>query len=63
MLTRGTACYGSGKMMGSGMIQHDCDTCDGVGKVDKTDYAATDVYKEARNEIMNALKASELDSS
>ena len=26
-------CYGSGKVMGGGMMQHDCDECDGSGKI------------------------------
>lgn len=63
MLTRCVACYGSGKMMGSGMIQHDCDACDGVGKVDKTDYAASEVYKEARDEIMREHNISESEAA
>lgn len=27
------ACYGSGRVMGGGMMQQDCDHCDGVGKI------------------------------
>lgn len=27
-------CYGSGKMMGGGMMQKRCDTCEGSGRID-----------------------------
>lgn len=30
-------CAGSGKVMGGGMMQWDCEHCDGIGKVDKVD--------------------------
>lgn len=31
--TRCKVCYGSGKVMGSGMVQNDCEECNGTGKI------------------------------
>lgn len=30
---RCNVCYGSGRVMGGGMMQHDCEECDGTGKI------------------------------
>lgn len=53
------SCYGQGKMMGGGMMQVDCDTCDGRGKVEKPieddiDYLLSkesEHYKNAKEKI------------
>lgn len=50
LLTKCLVCYGSGTMMGGGMMQRNCDHCDGTGKVVKQieDVLAkdTEAYKE-----------------
>ncbi len=46
-------CYGSGKVMGGGMMQHDCDECDGTGKI---------VFIEDDIKELERLKAKEEES-
>lgn len=53
-------CYGSGRVMGGGMIQQDCEECDGLGKI------PIDAYNQAISEIkaldpnMNDERAKEI---
>lgn len=55
---RCASCYGSGKIMGGGMIMKSCDQCNGHGKIevadDDIDYLlkkGTDHYKQAKDRI------------
>lgn len=40
-------CYGSGQIMGGGMIMQPCDNCDGVGKISINEES----YNEAKEKI------------
>jgi hypothetical protein len=51
-------CQGSGQIMGGGMIYHDCDNCDGLGKIEKPQDEITylqvkqsETYQDAIEEI------------
>lgn len=51
-------CYGSGQVLGGGMIQKDCEECDGRGKIEETiddmEYLkvrSTESYDNAINKI------------
>lgn len=54
-MIRCKTCGGSGKVMGGGMMFHDCITCDGEGKLNHKDYLEdvkkSKKYVEAINEI------------
>ena len=57
-LLRCRACQGSGQVMGGGMIYHDCEACDGDGKIEKPEdeisylqVKQSETYQEAIDEI------------
>ena len=52
------ACVGSGKVMGGGMMMHDCEVCDGLGKIfvadDPIDFLNkknTEAYIESKEKL------------
>jgi len=49
------SCNGSGQIMGGGMIFHDCEKCEGVGKVYRIDKESKE-YKDTIKDIKNINK-------
>lgn len=62
---RCNTCVGSGKVMGGGMMMHDCDDCDGKGKIyfeDKDDLEALAQESESyQNAVDNIVSVSSID--
>lgn len=61
LMNRCIPCYGSGKLLGPGMISHDCEHCKGKGKIeiieneiDFLELKNTESYKKAREQIKEA---------
>ena len=46
---RCATCYGSGKVMGGGMMMQDCEECNGAGKINVVEEDIEELNKIAKN--------------